>query len=149
MNIYADVNVKATAKNVNDFLKNKLPRLASRCGYRLTDLSSPKLSLASAHSNRTDGQEKMLINSFSIEKVVDAIYQTIYHCSEDSRLILIDRYVKYISQEQIIMSLPYEKSHYYAVLKPKALNEFADLYDYWQEKCKVDPEDRLDLHIYK
>ena len=90
----------------------------------------------------------MMINSFSIEKVVDAICQTIINCSDNSRLILIGNYIKYIPQEQLIMQLPYEKTYYYNVLKPIALNEFADLYDYYQDQCDVEQKDKIDLHVY-
>ena len=148
VNIWTDVDFDKTANRVDKLLKYKLPRLARRCGRSLTDLSSPKLSSASSHSNRTDGQERMLVNSFSIGKVVDAICQTIYHCSDNSRTILIGNYIKYIPQEQLIMQLPYEKTYYYNVLKPIALNEFADLYDYYQDQCDVELEDKIDLHVY-
>ena len=90
----------------------------------------------------------MIVNSFSIENVVDAIYQTINHCSDNSKLILIGNYIKYIPQEQLIMMLPYEKTYYYKVLKPIALNEFADLYDYYQDQCDVEQKDKIDLHVY-
>lgn len=149
MDIFADVDFDATAVRVDKLLKNKLPRLVRRCGRSLTDLSSPQLSSASSHSNRTDGQERTLVNSFGISKVVDAIYQTIANCSSNSKKILIANYIKYIPQEQLIMSLPYEKTYYYNILKPIALNEFADLYDYYQNKCDVDPEDKIDLHVYE
>ena len=46
------------------------------------------------------------------------------------------------------MMLPYEKTSYYKVLKPIALNEFADLYDYYQDQCDVEPKDKIDLHVY-
>lgn len=148
MNIWSDVDFDKTATRVDKLLKYKLPRLARRCGRSLTDLSSPQLSSTSSHSNRTDGQERMIVNSFSIENVVDAICQTINHCSDNSKLILIGNYIKYIPQEQLIMMLPYEKTYYYKVLKPIALNEFADLYDYYQDQCDVERKDKIDLHVY-
>lgn len=149
MNVFADIDSKATAKNVDNLLKNKLPRLTERCGCNLTDLSSPKLSLAPVQSSRSNYQEHNLIDSFGVSKVVEAIYQTMNHCSDISKKILIANYIKYEMQERIIMELPYERSHYFHVLKPKSLNEFADRYDYWQRCCKVDDDDIVDLHIYK
>lgn len=149
MNVFADIDNKATAKNVNNLLKNKLPRLVERCGCNLTDLSSPKLSLVSVQSSRSNYQERNLIDSFSVSKIVEAIYQTLAHCSNISKKILIDKYIRNKMQEQTIMELPYEHNYYYKVLKPKALNEFADKYDYWQRYCKVDNEDIIDLHIYQ
>lgn len=148
VNIWSDVDFDKTATRVDKLLKYKLPQLARRCGRSLTDLSSPQLSSTSSHSNRTDGQERMIVNSFSIENVVDAICQTINHCSDNSKLILIGNYIKYIPQEQLIMMLPYEKTYYYKVLKPVALNEFADLYDYYQDQCDVEQKDKIDLHVY-
>lgn len=143
-----DIDYKATAKNVDHLLKDQLPHLVLRSGYSLIDLSSPKLSLAPAHSNRTDIQETQIVNSFSVTKVVDAIHKTIFHCSSLSRKILIDRYIKYFTQTKTVMSIPYERSYYFNVLLPKAQCEFADRYDYWQEQCHVDDDDIIDLHTY-
>lgn len=148
MNCLDDIDYKATAENVDHLLKDKLPHLVLRCGYALTDLSSPKLSLAPAHTHRTDVQESQIVNSFSVTKVVDAIHQTIFHCSNLSRKILIDRYIKYFTQTRTVMSIPYERSYYFNVLLPKAQCEFADRYDYWQKQCHVDIENITDLHVY-
>ena len=119
-----------------------------RCGSSLTELSSPKLSLAPSHTNRTDIQENMIVDSFGISKIVDSIHKTIFSCSDNSKIILVNYYLLNKTQEQVIMLLPYEKSQYYKALKPIALVEFADRYDYWQCQCSVDPEDITDLHVY-
>jgi ArpU family phage transcriptional regulator len=149
MNIYDDVNTTATYKNVDKFLKNKLPRLVRLCGRSLTDLSSPQLSLTPVKTSLTNSQESKLVNSFGISKIVEAVYQSIIHCSPISKKILMYSYIKYIPQLQLIASLPYEHTQYYAYIKPEALNEFADLYNYYQKYCEVDKEDLIDLHVYK
>ena len=148
MNLLRDIDFDKTAQNVDHLLRKQLPSLALRCGSSLADLSSPKLSLAPAHTNRTDIQENLIVDSFSIEKIIDAIHQTIFHCSHNSQIILVNTYLLNKSQEQVIMLLPYEKSQYYQSLKPVALVEFADRYDYWQVHCHVDPEDFTDLHVH-
>lgn len=148
MNHLRDIYFDKTAHNVDKFLLKKLPSLALRCGSSLTELSSPKLSLAPSHTNRTDIQENMIVDSIGISKIVDAIHKTIFSCSDNSKIILVNYYLLKKTQEQVIMLLPYEKSHYYKALKPIALVEFADRYDYWQCQCGVDPEDITDLHVY-
>lgn len=70
MNIWSDVDFDKTANRVDKLLKYKLPRLARRCGRSLTDLSSPQLSSASSHSNRTDGQERMMVNSLALRRLL-------------------------------------------------------------------------------
>ena len=68
MNIYSDIDLKATAKNVDYFLKKQLPRLMRRCGHSIAELSSPRLSLTPVStSSRTDLQESIIINA--IEKI--------------------------------------------------------------------------------
>lgn len=148
MNHLRDIDFDKTADNVDKLLRKKLPSLTLRCGRSLTELSSPKLSLAPSHTNKTDIQENLIVDSVSIQKIVDAIHQTIFHCSNNSKIILINYYLLDKTQEQVIMLLPYEKSQYYKALKPIALVEFADRYDYWQGKCGVDKEDIIDLHEY-
>lgn len=148
MNHLRDIDFDKTADNVDKLLRKKLPSLVLRCGSSLTELSSPKLSLAPSHTNKTDIQENLIVDSVSIQKIVDAIHKTIFHCSNNSKIILINYYLLNRTQEQVIMLLPYEKSQYYKVLKPIALVEFADRYDYWQGQCDVDKEDITDLHEY-
>lgn len=148
MNHLRDIDFDKTADNVDKLLRKKLPSLVLRCGRSLTELSSPRLSLAPSHTNRTDIQENLIVDSVSIQKIVDAIHKTVFHCSNNSKIILINYYLLNKTQEQVIMLLPYEKSQYYKALKPIALVEFADRYDYWQGKCGVDKEDITDLHEY-
>ena len=149
MNLFADIDVQATADNVDDFLKNKFPHLLLRCGCGLTDLSSPQLSLAPAHSNGFNHQEDSIINALGIEPVVEAVHHTIYHCSSISKIILLDIYVRYYSVDRTLMDLPYERTQYFHKLKPQALVEFADSYDYWERECGVNTSDIIDLHIYQ
>lgn len=149
MNLFADIDVQATADNVDDFLKNKFPHLLLRCGCGLTDLSSPQLSLAPAHSNGFNHQEGSIINALGIEPVVEAVHHTIYHCSSISKIILLDIYVRYYSVDRTLMDLPYERTQYFHKLKPTALVEFADSYDYWERECGVNTSDIIDLHIYQ
>lgn len=147
MNIFADIDTQATADNVDNFLKNKFPHLLLRCGCGLTDLSSPQLSLAPAHSNGFNHQENSIVNALGIEQVVEAVHHTIYHCSSISKIILLDIYIHNYSVDRTLMDLPYERSQYFHKLKPKALLEFADVYDYWQRECDVDVSNIIDLHI--
>ena len=149
MNLLADIDTQATVDNVDNFLKNKFPHLLLRCGCGLTDLSSPQLSLAPAHSNGFNHQEDSIVNSLGIEPVVEAVHHTIYHCSSISKIILLDIYINNYSVDRTVMDLPYERSQYFHKLKPKALIEFADCYDYWQRKCGVDVSNIIDLHAYQ
>lgn len=148
MNLLADIDYDATANNVDRLLRIKLPKLCLRCGRGLTDLSSPQLSFAPSHSTGRNIQECNIVDALGIEEVIRAIHHTIYHCTEISKIILVDTYIHQYPVEQIVMLLPYERSQYFHRLKPMALNEFADRYDYWQRACGVDEEDQIDLHVY-
>lgn len=150
MNIYSDIDTKATTKNVDYFLKKQLPRLMRRGGHSITELSSPKLSLTPVStSSRADLQESIIIEAIEIDHVIDAIHKTIFSCSDISKTILIDNYIRNYSVDRTLMDIPYERSYYYNKLKPKSLLEFADKYDFQQLNCKVSKENLIDLHIYK
>lgn len=150
MDIYSDIDLKATAKNVDQFLSKKLPHIMLRCGHSITELSSPKLSLTPVSTSRkTDLQESIIVSAMEFERVVQAVHSSILSCSDISKTILIDKYIRNYSVDRTLMDIPYEKTYYYTVLKPRALAEFADLYSGKQLKCKVSKENLIDLHIYK
>ena len=150
MNIYSDIDTKATAKNVDYFLKKKLPHIMLRCGHSITELSSPKLSLTPVStSRRTDLQESIIVNAIEFEHVVQAVHSSIFLCSNISRTILIDKYIRSYPVNRIVMDIPYECTAFYKKFLPSALIEFADLYSGQQFKCKVSKENLIDLHIYK
>lgn len=149
MNIYSDIDTRATAKNVDSFLKKKLPHLLLRCGHSITELSSPKLSLAPASTNITDRQESIIINAIEIEHVVQAVHSSIFLCSDISKTILIDKYIRNYPVKRIVMNIPYEHTSFYKKFFPLALNEFADFYSGQQLKCKVSKENLIDLHVYR
>ena len=149
MNIYSDIDTKATSKNVDYFLSKKLPHIMLRCGHSITELSSPKLSLAPASTNITDRQESIIINAMEFEHVVQAVHSSIFLCSNISKTILIDKYIRNYPVKRIVMDIPYEYTSFYKKYLPSALLEFADLYSGQQLKCKVSKENLIDLHIYK
>lgn len=150
MDIYSDIDTKATAKNVDHFLSKKLPHIMLRCGHSITELSSPKLSLTPVSTSRkTDLQESIIISAMEFERVVQAVHSSILACSDISKTILIDKYIRNYPVKRIVMDIPYEYTSYYKKFFPSALLEFADLYSGKQLKCKVSKEDLIDLHIYK
>lgn len=150
MNIYSDIDLKATAKNVDYFLKKQLPHIMLRCGHSITELSSPKLNLTPVStSKRTDLQESIIINAIEFEHVIQAIHSSIFSCSNISKTILIDKYIRNYPVKRIVMDIPYEYTSFYKKFFPLALNEFADFYSGQQLKCKVSKENLIDLHIYK
>lgn len=113
MNIYSDIDTKATAKNVDYFLSKKLPHIIIRCGHSITELSSPKLSLTPVStSRRTDLQESIIVNAIEFEHVVQAVHSSIFLCSNISRTILIDKYIHNYNVDRTLMDLPYERTQY-------------------------------------
>lgn len=149
MSLFREIDYMATAKNVDHFLSYWLPKLILKSGRGLTDLSSPKLSFMPVAHAADDAAETAIVNGMAAETVVQAIHHTIYHCSSISKIILLDIYIHNYSVERTVMDLPYERSQYFHKLKPKALLEFADSYDYWERVCGVDTSDIIDLHIYQ
>ena len=114
MNIFSDIDTKATAKNVDHFLRKQLPHIMLRCGRSLTDLSSPRLSLTPVSTSiRTDRQESMIINAVELEHVVQAVHNSILACSDVSKIILMDIYIHQYTVDRTLMDIPYERSQTY------------------------------------
>jgi ArpU family phage transcriptional regulator len=121
MGLFDDIDWDETANRTDKFLKNKLPHLILRSGRNLTDLSSPKLSLASSHSNGINHQEDLIVNGLEIEKAVKAVHETIFHCREISKTVLIDTYLKNYTPSQVVMTIPYEQAYFFKKIKPIAM----------------------------
>lgn len=149
MSLFREIDYMATAKNVDHFLSHWLPKLILRSGRGLTDLSSPKLSFMPVGHAADDAAETAIVNGMAAETVVQAIHHTIYGCPELSKDILVWTYIDHWTPTKIIQHIPYERTYFFHVLKPDALNYFADGYDYWQARLKVDAGNIRDLHIYK
>lgn len=147
MSLFREINYYATAKNVNHFLTYWLPKLVMKSGRQLTDLSSPKLQQAPGHNSSYTTDTK-IVDGMAAELVVQAIHNTIQGCPELSRVILTKLYLLHETPQAVINSLPYERAYFFKVLKPEALNCFADGYDYWQAELNIDDSDKRDLHAY-
>lgn len=144
--LFPDLNEDKTVARVNSFLKEDVERLMRMCGRDMTDLSSPQLSQAPSHSNYINSAEVKMIRGLNAEAIVEAVYDAINHCSDDSKSIIIALYVEHDSwiYVQRLLCCSQNKLSY---LRHRALLEFADCFDYWQRVHKCEPI--LDLHCYE
>lgn len=140
-------NFEKTAKMTDRFLSSQCERLAMRAGVRLTDLSSPQLSLAPAHSNAVNHQEENLQRGLQAIEALQAIRYTMDKTHGVSPQILISVYLKHDYAWHIQQK--YRINHNaYPELKKVALNQFADCWEKTMEVYKWAEQDRVHLQIY-
>lgn len=143
--LFKELDTKATCSEVKRLLTKELERLVLMSGHQLIDISSPALSPAPGHSSGNHNEDA-LIEGINADGIVMAIHETIHHCPEPSKTILIEKYIKHTPSFLIAKSLYVEHSRFNDLLN-HALLEFADSYDYWQRQFDCQPV--TDLHVYK
>lgn len=146
MSLFPEIDFNKTAEYCDNFLRNDFKRAVRMAGYDLIDLKSPALSSAPAPSNGMNNVEDRLVAGLTAEGIAKAGRQSMYHCFKTSRIILVALYLDELSPGEVARKVKYEHSQY-SVLKRRALNEFADRYEYWERKYNCYPI--IDLHIYK
>lgn len=146
LSLFPVIDAKKTAENVDSFLTDDFKRALRMSGHSLVDLKSPALSSAPASSNGFNRVEDRLVAGITVEGIVQATRQSIYHCFKTSRLILVGLYIDELEPNKVAEKIQYEHSQY-SVLRRKALNEFADRYEYWERKFDCYPI--IDLHVYE
>lgn len=144
--LFPEIDRQQTLDRISLFFKKDLERLLLMSGHGLTDLSSPILSLAPAHTNFRNPNEDKLIRGLDAESMVQAVDDAIHHCSPISKTIMLQLYIHKRSWEQV-KPMVYSENHKFSYLRRKAMLEFADAFDYWQKVHHCQPI--IDLHVYK
>ncbi|MBP2056996.1 ArpU family phage transcriptional regulator [Lactobacillus colini] len=144
--LFPELNRARTLQNVSDFFEYDLDRLVLMSGKNLTDLKSPQISKAPIHSTGSNSREDTMIRGLDAGAMVDAVKDTILHCSYDSRVILIELFINHKTWFEVenILFCNHKRLGF---LRKKAMFEFADGFDYWQRRHNCEPI--IDLHAYK
>lgn len=143
--LFKDLDTTETCTKVKQFLGKQLERLVLMSGHRLIDISSPALSPAPGHTSGNHNEDA-LIDGIDAEAIVMAVHETIHHCPEPSRTILLEKYIEH--KPSFVVSHDIYLGHSrFADLLNHALLEFADGFDYWQRQFDCKPLN--DLHVYK
>ena len=136
--LFPKLNKEQTLENVSDFFKNDLERLILMSGRNLTDLSSPKLSAAPSSSNFGNAIEDKIINGIDAEAMVEAVHDTIFHCSHNSQIILLELFVERKSWNQV-KPMVYSEHYKFSYLRRKAMFDFAESFNFWQRQHHCQP----------
>ena len=136
-----NIDYKATARNVKEFLDKKLPRILRIANASPANLSSPVISnMPVVRDDSVNNIERKMIRYIAAQDIIIGVSQAFSHCSQTSSHILKARYVQGLQNWQIIETMYCERATYYK-LRDKAFNEFADCLEL-QQGCP-------DLHVYK
>lgn len=144
--LFQELDCDKTCDRVDDFLTKDLEKLILMSGRNLTDLRSPTLSSAPAHSNGTNHAEASIIRGLNAEAELRAIHLTIYHLPEMSKIIMRDLYIYQMENWQVADAIRYGHTQF-NTLKRRAQLFFADSFDHWQRYMACQPI--IDLHKYK
>ncbi|MGO5155626.1 ArpU family phage packaging/lysis transcriptional regulator [Ligilactobacillus ruminis] len=136
-----NIDYKATARNVKEFLDKKLPRILRIANASPANLASPVISnMPVVRDDSVNNTERKMIRYIAARDIITGVSQAFSHCSQTSYYILKARYVQGLQNWQVIDTMYCERATYYK-LRDKAYNEFADCFE-MQKGCP-------DLHVYK
>lgn len=137
---FPQIDQKATAKKVRDFLDHDFMLCVRRLNRRPQDLKSPVFNTQPKGKIVSNGNEQKIIEYLYMEEVFQAVGAAIGNCSQRANLILVGRYLDKIPDSIMQERLGLEHTHYWHS-KNLALNEFAD---------RIQAQlPNLDLHVYK
>lgn len=135
-----NIDYKATARNVKEFLDKKLPRILRIANASPASLASPVISDMPVNRGGGNYSEEKMVKYVAARAIIDGVSRALAHCSQTSSHILKARYVQGLQNWQVIDTMYCERATYYK-LRDKAFNEFADCFE-MQKGCP-------DLHVYK
>ncbi len=135
-----NIDYKATANNVKNFLENKLPCILRLANSSPSILASPVISDMPVNRGGDNHSEEKMVKYVAAKAIIDGVSRALAHCSQMSSHILKARYVQGLQNWQVIDTMYCERATYYK-LRDKAFNEFADCFE-MQKGCP-------DLHVYK
>lgn len=120
-----NIDYKATARNVKEFLDKKLPRILRIANASPASLASPVISDMPVNRGGCNRSEEKMVKYVAARAIIDGVSRAIAHCSQTSSHILKARYVQGLQNWQVIDTMYCERATYYK-LRDKAFNEFAD-----------------------
>lgn len=135
-----NIDYKATARNVKEFLDKKLPRILRIANASPASLASPVISDMPVNRGGGNYSEEKMVKCVAARAIIDGVSRALAHCSQMSSHILKALYVQGLQNWQVIDTMYCERATYYK-LRDKAYNEFADCLEL-QKGCP-------DLHVYK
>ena len=135
-----NIDYKATARNVKEFLDKKLPRILRIANASPASLASPVISDMPVNRGGGNHNEEKMVKYVAAKAIIDGVSRALAHCSQMSSHILKARYVQGLQNWQVIDTMYCERATYYK-LRDKAFNEFAACVE-MQKGCP-------DLHVYK
>ena len=135
-----NIDYKATARNVKEFLDKKLPRILRIANASPASLASPVISDMPVNRGGGNYSEEKMVKYVAARAIIDGVSRALAHCSQTSSHILKALYVQGLQNWQVIDTMYCERATYYK-LRDKAFNEFADCLEL-QKGCP-------DLHVYK
>lgn len=135
-----NIDYKATAKNVKNFLDKKLPRILRIANESPASLKSPIISDMPVSHDGGNHNEDKIIKYIAAKDMINGIARAFNNCSQTSFIILKGKYIQGLQDWQIEQNMYCSHSTYFK-LRDKAYNELADCLEL-QKGCP-------DLHVYE
>ena len=135
-----NVDLIATAENVDNFLSTKLEKAVRVVNLNIADLQSPTIDGLPRAATFSNTLEAKVIRYIDSQNIVIGFVNVYQKCNMISQKIIRLCYLKGMDNKDVMNALGYEHSQY-AIIKQRALNEFADRFE-MQHGCP-------DLHAYK
>lgn len=97
-----NIDYKATANNVKNFLENKLPCILRLANSSPASLASPVISDMPVNRGGGNHSEEKMVKYVAARAIIDGVSRAIAHCSQASSHILKALYVQGLQNWQVI-----------------------------------------------
>lgn len=126
--LFPEIDEEATINNCKKHLAVIFPKMLRVSGLSAANLKSPEMSDMPKAPASGNSMERRIYQRLYAEQVVKRTIEAISHCDQRSKEVLSSLYLDGYTDTMCYMHIGYSRSHYFDVVKPEALLQFADCY---------------------
>lgn len=141
--LFPPIDEEGTISNCKRFLLRVFPRMLRISGLNsgnydelIAGLQSPKMDGMPKAPNHANNSDISIVRRVYAQQIVQMTVKAMGKCSATSKNVLSMLYLDGYTDTMCLLAVGYSHSQYFDKVKPKAILEFADVYE-------LD-----DLHIY-
>lgn len=128
MYLLRPVDTDATIEKCKHHLKVTLPRMIRTSGQDVASLKSPSMDGMPKAPSYKNNADSTIVRRLAAEQIVRRTIEAISNCDATAKQVLSFLYLDQYTDTMCYMAIGYSRSHYFDVIKPDALLQFADTY---------------------
>lgn len=148
MQLFREVDRRATAWRVIRFLDRPLDHYLALSGKHRADLKSPILDSQPKGSPTGNANEERMVNIWLATQVVECTALAMQHSRQKCQDVLLGKYAVDEMRSGELAEALHLSATTFTERQQEALNEFADRFEFWLVKRGLENE-VPDLHVYQ